>query len=207
MYLDLYISPSDPTRKLHFNRPWIPKHLSDRDLRCGRKPDVHRVGNLKLINLDQRLPFSVEETYGKSSSLGNCSVFWWCYPLSRSWFGDECWSCAVNWNFLFRSYDFHAVQPRLGMCHGMSFLWISMIFSIPAWFWPNTRGSIQMRRTRTTTTSRYRLATDVSLEFFSATVPSWAKFPGALSQEYDPLELEELWEGCFLVVALEGWIK
>lgn len=64
-----------------------------------------------------------------------------------------------------------------------------------------------MRRTRTTTTSRYRLATDVSLEFFSATVPSWAKFPGALSQEYDPLELEELWEGCFLVVALEGWIK
>ena len=123
-------------------------------------------------------------------------MFWWFFSVSRSWFGDECWSCAVNWSLLF-----------MAISHGISFLWISMIFPIPAWFWANTRGSIQMRRTRTTTTSRYRLATDVSLEFFSATVCSGAKFPGALSQEYDPLELEELWEGCFLVVALEGWVK
>lgn len=49
-----------------FNRPSIPKHLSDRDLRCGRKPDVHRVGNLKLINLDQRLPFSVTGNHMES---------------------------------------------------------------------------------------------------------------------------------------------
>ena len=57
-----------------------------------------------------------------------------------------------------------------------------------------------MRRTRTTTTSRYQLARDVSLGCFSAKFPRRPSFLVPCPQEDDSLELEELWmEGCFLV--------
>lgn len=192
-----------------FNRPSIPKHLSDRDLRCGRKPDVHRVGNLKLINLDQRLPFSVTGNHMESLVLLVIVVY------SDDFIQFRGVGSGMNVDLVLSIEVFSSWEVMISMRYNhvwecvMAFLSYEFLwcFSIPAWFWANTRGSIQMRRTRTTTTSRYRLATDVSPEFFSATVSSWAKCPGALSQEYDPLELEELWEGCFLVVALEGWIK
>ncbi len=50
------------------------------------------------------------------------------FLVSRTWFWMNVallWdtSCAVNWSLLFmRNCDFHAVQPPLAMCHGISFL-------------------------------------------------------------------------------------
>ena len=138
-----------------------------------------------------------------------------CCSVSRSWFWMSVVllsdiSCAVNWSLLFmRSCYLHACGTttfggNMSWRFFHEFLWF---FPIPAWFWTNTRGSIQMRRTRTTTTSRYQLATGMVLgRSFLVVQVSWCP----VLRRMTLLSLRScgrifLVEQC--VVALEGWIK